>query len=75
LKLPEEHQFLATNILDKLDAIKNDNNLLKSITSDLEKYLSDHKNSHFDAIRKKIDADFNKYKRDPRFRNDILNIL
>ena len=68
-------KFLATNVLEKLDAIKNDNDLLKSITADLEKYLGDHNNSHFDSIRTKIDADFKKYKRDPRFRAEILNIL
>jgi hypothetical protein len=35
LNLPKEQQFLGTNVLDKLDAIKNDNALLTSITSDL----------------------------------------
>jgi len=58
-----------------LDAIKNDNELLKSITTDLEKYINDHDNSHFDAIRTKIDDDFKKYRRDPRFRAQILEIL
>jgi histidyl-tRNA synthetase len=75
LGLPEEQQFVATNILEKLDAIKNDNKLLKSITSELEKYLSDHNNSHFDNIRTQIDNDFKNYRRDPRFRKAILEIL
>jgi hypothetical protein len=75
LNLPKKQQFLGTNVLDKLDAIKNDNTLLTSITSDLRWYLSDHNSSHFDAIRQKIDADFKKYRRDPRFRAEILQIL
>jgi hypothetical protein len=66
---------VATNVLEKLDAIKNDNELLKEITKDLENYLNDHNNSHFDAIHKKIDNDFKKFRRDPRFRTEILNIL
>ena len=75
LRLPGEQQFLATNVLEKLDAIKNDNDLLRSIASDLELYLTDHDNSHFDSIRTKIDDDFKKYRRDPRFRAQILEIL
>ena len=75
LWLPKEQQFVATNVLEKLDAIKNDNELLKSITADLEKYVNDHNDSHFDAIRTKIDDDFKKYRRDPRFRAQILEIL
>ena len=75
LWLPKEQQFVATNVLEKLDAIKDDNELLKEITKDLENYLNDHNNSHFDAIRKKIDDDFKKFRRDPRFRAEILNIL
>jgi hypothetical protein len=75
--LPKEQQFVATNILEKLDAIKNDNELLKDITKELEDYLkpNDHKVSHFDAIRKRIDNDFKKYRRDPRFRKEIMDIL
>jgi hypothetical protein len=73
--LPKEQQFVATNILEKLDAIKNDNELLKSITSDLQKYLTDHNNSHFDDVHKKINDDFKKYRRDPRFRKTIMDIL
>jgi hypothetical protein len=73
--LPKEQQFVATNVLEKLDAIKNDNMLLNSITTDLSSYSNDHDQSHFDEIRVKIDDDFKKYKRDPRFRKEILNIL
>jgi hypothetical protein len=61
--------------LEKLDAIKDDNTLLKSITTDLEKYLTDHKTTHFDEIRKKIDNAFKANRRDPRFRTKILEIL
>jgi hypothetical protein len=71
----KQHQFVASNILEKLDAIKNDNALLTSITTDLEKYLIDKNLSHFDAINKKIDNDFKKYRRDPRFRKEIMDIL
>jgi hypothetical protein len=73
--LPKEQQFIATNILEKLDAIKNDNDLLSSITADLNSYLNDHDSSHFDAIRTKIDDDFKKYRRDPRFRAELLKLL
>jgi hypothetical protein len=61
--------------LEKLDAIKNDNELLKSITSEFEKDISDHNSSHFGTIRAKIDDDFKKYKRDARFRKEIMDIL
>ena len=75
LWLPEDQQFVATNILEKLDAIKNDNKLIISITKDLNEYLSDHKNSHFDAIRNKIDNDFKNRRKDVRFRKEIMDIL
>ena len=75
LWLPKEQQFVATNILEKLDAIKNDNKLFNSITSDLQKYLTDHNSSHFDDVHKKINDDFKKYRRDPRFRKKIMDIL
>jgi hypothetical protein len=63
--------------LEKLDAIRNDNELLKVITKELEDYLNpnDHKSSHFDTIRKNIDDDFKRYRRDPRFRKEIMDIL
>jgi hypothetical protein len=61
--------------LEKLNAIKNDNTLLTSLTKDLEEYLEDNNSSHFDAIRKAIDDDFKKYRRDPRFRKELMDIL
>ena len=75
LGLPEEQQFVATNVLEKLNAIKNDNELFGAIKSDLEKYLTDHNNSHFDSIRRQIDANFKKYRKDPRFRKEIMDIM
>ena len=48
---------------------------MQSITNELTQYLADHSNSHFDAIRNQIDADFNRYRRDPRFRKEIMDIL
>lgn len=68
-------KFLATNVLEKLDAIKNDNKLFASIIKDLEDYVTDHDDLHFDDVRAKINKDFNEYKRDPRFREELLKIL
>ncbi len=70
--------FISTNILEKLDAIKNDNKLLEDIIKELKDYLKpdDHdKTSHFGAIRKRIDDDFKRYRKDPRFRDELLKIL
>ncbi|MBO4516816.1 hypothetical protein J5751_05320 [bacterium] len=66
---------MATNVLEKLDAIKNDNKLFASIIKDLEDYVTDHDDLHFDDVRAKINKDFNEYKRDPRFREELLKIL
>ena len=77
-KLPkwmQWEQFIATNVLDKLDAIREDNKLLDLIIKDLEWYLSDRNKSHFDSIKKLMDVYFESYKRDPRFRSKILSIL
>jgi hypothetical protein len=58
-----------------LDAIREDNILLEDITKELKDYLNDKNEDHFKAIRNRINDDFTKYKRDPRFRKEIMNIL
>lgn len=66
--IPKENQFFATNILNKLDTIKADNDLFKK----LEKNISDWKR---DEVKTECNKYFSKYKKDPRFRNELYELM
>ena len=75
LHLPEKQEFLATNVLEKLDAIKNDNKLLGDIMVELEAYKTDAAHDHFENIKEMINHYYDENKKDPRFRDKIVEII
>lgn len=66
--IPKENQFFATNILNKLDTIKADNDLFKNLENDI-------KTKNRKEVEQKCNEYFRNFRKDPRFRNELYQLM